>query len=93
MHSKRYFKNKSNDVNIIKVGKTCQSITTMGGLSIQPDLSIHEIALKKDDLLLLPGADTWMDEENTEILLIAKKRIEDGFNVAAICAATIGLAK
>jgi putative intracellular protease/amidase len=92
LNSKRYFKNRNDQLNVIKIGKTNQSITTMGGLTIQPDMSIDEMKIENDDLLLLPGADTWMNRENNEILLVAKKRIENGKYVAAICGATIGLA-
>jgi len=93
LNSKRYFKDKNVEVKIIKVGKSNKSITTMGGFIIQPDISIESIRFKKDDILILPGADTWLEDENKEILAIAKKRIENNLKVAAICGATIGLAK
>jgi len=93
LNSRRYFKDKTNSVEIIKVGPTRMPVVTMGGLSVTPDQSIEEIAIGDDDLLLLPGADTWLNEENRTVLLLAKKRIENGLKVAAICGATLGLAK
>jgi putative intracellular protease/amidase len=93
LNSKRYFKNKDLDVTLIKVGEKCIPIKTMGGIDIQPDIDIDSMKIKNDDLLLLPGADTWFDEQNAKVLEIAKYRIDNNLGVAAICGATIGLAR
>jgi putative intracellular protease/amidase len=93
LNSKRYFKNQKIEAKIIKAGNSDKSITTMGGFIIQPDISIESIRFEQDDILILPGADTWLKDENKEILTIAKKRVENHLKVAAICGATIGLAR
>lgn len=46
-----------------------------------------------DDLLILPGADTWFEQDNQKIIKVAKDRIEKGLKIAAICGATGALAK
>ena len=93
LNSKRYFKNKNDDCKIVKVGASKDTIKTMGGMSIKPDILIGEISFKKNDILILPGGDTWLEEKNMEILSYAKELINSGYNVAAICGATVGLAK
>ncbi len=75
------------------MGKINESITTMGGFIIQPNISIEQLQFEENDILILPGGDTWLEEENQEIIKIAKEHIKSNLAVAAICGATIGLAK
>jgi putative intracellular protease/amidase len=93
VNSKRYFSSDSIDCNIITVGNNRLPITTMGGISIIPDITINEMDIQRNDILILPGANTWLNSDNDEILETAKKRIENDLLVAAICGATIGLAR
>ena len=93
INSKRYFKNKKDDCKIVKVGASKDPIITMGGMSIKPDIQIGEMKFQNNDILVLPGGDTWLEEKNKEILLYAKELIKNDQKVAAICGATIGLAK
>lgn len=93
LNSKRFFKSKDIDLDIIKISGTETLITTMGGMQIKPDMLLDSIEFSSDDLLILPGADLWDMEEHQRILNIAKQRIENDLRVAAICGATIGLAK
>ncbi|WP_232728022.1 MULTISPECIES: type 1 glutamine amidotransferase family protein [Methanobacterium] len=89
--SKRYFKNQNEDVTILKVGSTKAPIKTLGGMIINPDITVNEMDI--NDLLILPGADTWFEQDNQKIIKVAKDRIEKGLKIAAICGATGALAK
>ncbi|MCP4178880.1 MAG: glutamine amidotransferase [bacterium] len=93
LNSKRYFKDENLEIKIIKTGKTNDTIQTMGGFAIQPNISVGSLNIEEDDILILPGADTWLEEENNQILEIAKKRVDNNLKVAAICGGTVGLAK
>ena len=64
----------------------------MGGLTIIPDMTIEDIQVNKDNVLILPGSDRWSASENFWILEIAKRFLEAGGLVAAICGATVALA-
>ena len=92
LHSRRFFADRDLVVPIVKVGASLDEITTMGGMAIRPDLALDQLELEDDDLLLLPGADTWFEPANRGILLVAKERIARDLPVAAICGATFGLA-
>ncbi len=91
--SKRYFEDQNEPFDLIKVGNTKKPIRTMGGLIIRPDESVDSMEFNQGDVLILPGADTWMEAENEQVLLMAKRLVEEGIKVAAICGATVGLAK
>ncbi len=91
VYSKRYCK-QDVSCEITKVGSEKKAITTMGGIRIVPDITLEEMNLKNDDILILPGGDTWFNAENEKVLNIAKERIDKDYPVAAICGATAGLA-
>jgi len=92
LNSGRFLDKKRPSVELIKIGNTEESIKTMGGITIVPDDSIDNIRFKEDDLLILPGADTWMEEENKKIMDIVPGIIDKKVIIAAICGATFALA-
>ena len=67
-------------------------VTTKGRLRIRTDGSIGEVDRGQVALLVLPGADTW-DEGHDEALALARSLLDGGTPVAAICGATLGLAR
>jgi putative intracellular protease/amidase len=92
LNSGRYLNKTRPPVRLIKIGNTTEPIKTMGGITITPDESIDNIKFKEDDLLILPGADTWMEEENKKIIDIVSGIINEKVIIAAICGATVALA-
>ena len=89
LNSGRYLDKTKPSVELIKIGNTTEPIKTMGGIIITPDESIDNIRFKEDDLLILPGADTWMEEENKKIIDIVSGIINEKVIIAAICGATV----
>lgn len=64
----------------------------MGGIRIQPETSLPQIDPDDIDLLILPGGDSW-NNGNEEIAALVKKVAERKGNIAAICDATVFLAR
>ncbi|WP_404459775.1 type 1 glutamine amidotransferase family protein [Sutcliffiella horikoshii] len=92
LNTGRYFKKEIAPINIITVGTTKETITTMGRLNITPDISLDHCTFKKSDLLILPGGETWGETAQHPILQTVAKALETGTIIAAICGATMGLA-
>ncbi|MCC7560638.1 MAG: glutamine amidotransferase [Methanobacterium sp.] len=92
LNSGRYLDKKRPPVELIKIGNTTEPIKTMGGITITPDENIDNIKFEEDDLLILPGADTWAEEENKKIIDIVSSIIDEKVIIAAVCGATIALA-
>ena len=92
INSGRYLKKNIEKPKIIKVGKNLDPIKTMGGMEITPDIDVQKIKMHKDDLLILPGADAWLNGNNDEILNFLKENISKDKTIAAICGATIAMA-
>jgi putative intracellular protease/amidase len=75
------------------VAATRDPVTTMGGVTIVPDLTVDELSPADSAMLILPGADSWMAPGgNVELVKAARRFLEAGTPVAAICGATAGLA-
>jgi len=93
INSGRFLKKNVETPKIIKVGNNLTPIITMGGLEITPDIDVHNINLENGDLIVLPGGNTWQNEENKEIINIIHKKLDMNITVAAICGATTALAE
>ncbi|MDX8361721.1 type 1 glutamine amidotransferase family protein [Cytobacillus sp. IB215316] len=92
LNSGRYFKKGLAPLKIMTVGTNKETVTTMGGLNIQPDISLDECDLRSKDLLILPGGNTWGENIHQPILAKIGDALNFGTIVAAICGATQGLA-
>ncbi len=91
LNSGRFVKNGK--VPIRKVSKSLNPVTSMGGMSITPDVKLSDIAFSEGDVLILPGADTWTEEEHKSVIEMVENLIDRGVIVAAICGATAALAQ
>ncbi|GIO99665.1 glutamine amidotransferase [Paenibacillus lautus] len=92
LNSGQYFKNRGSCIPVKMVGVSKRPITTKGGMTILPDLTVDEIKSETSAILLLPGADHWHDPEHAAVVEKAKQLLDAGGKVAAICGATIALA-
>ncbi|MDI6628668.1 MAG: DJ-1/PfpI family protein [Rhodococcus sp. (in: high G+C Gram-positive bacteria)] len=75
---------------LIVASETGDVVTTMGGLRITPDVGLADLPAL--DALILPGADSW-DSGHDAVLRLAVELVAAGTPVAAICGATLGLAR
>ncbi len=92
LNSGRYFKKDLVPLKVVTVGANKEIITTMGGLSIKPSICLDECTLESNDLLVLPGGNTWGEDTHQPILKKIGKALELGTIVAAICGAIEALA-
>ena len=91
LHSGRYLKDPAQKFTVIPCGLSRDPVTTMGGIRIVPEALIRDIGPGKGDLLLLPGADTWLDPSMEPCLAKVREVLDGGTVVAAICGATLAL--
>lgn len=80
--------NKSENHELIFVSNKRSTISSMGGLKVQPNKSLSEINIKDIGLLILPGGEAWKKGSNTEIEGILAETHSLEKPIAAICAAT-----
>lgn len=93
LNSGRYYKKGLAPLKIVTVGVENTPITTMGGLKILPDIELDEFRIENAEALILPGGNTWAETIHEPILKISEQCLKENILVAAICGATMGLAR
>lgn len=78
--------------DVATVGPSREPVTTMGGIRILPDLALDELRPQDSAMLILAGGDTWGEDSMAGFRAAARRFLEAGVPVAAICGATFGLA-
>lgn len=70
-------------------------VTSMGGLTVQPQKALSAVRADALHLLLIPGGDAWEQdpEANREIVPLVEALVAGQQPVAAICGATLLLAR
>ena len=92
LRSGRYLKDPALRYNIVPCGRTTDAVMTMGGIRMIPEVLIHDIRPDSGDIVVLPGADTWLDPAQEPVIATVRRLLSNGTVVAAICGATLGLA-
>ena len=92
LNSGRFFKKDAPGVSVKTVGISKDPVKTMGGLTIIPDCVVDDIAVNKESILLLPGANTWDLPKHSTIIEKADEFLSADSMVCAICGATAALA-
>ncbi|MEO9321911.1 DJ-1/PfpI family protein [Nocardioides sp. C4-1] len=77
---------------IATVGLTRDPVTTMGGLTVVPDLALADLEPADSAMLVLPGGETWHSGELAPFVDAAARWLDAGTPVAAVCGATWALA-
>ena len=86
------FQREPGSIHIQTVGATRSPVTTIGGITITPHLALEDVRPDDSAMLILPGADTWLDG-NDDFAAAARRWADAGVPVAGICGATVGLAR
>jgi putative intracellular protease/amidase len=78
---------------VVTVAVNREPITTAGGVRILPDATFKEISASRSGMLILPGGEQWERGGNSEAITKTREFIAACVPVAAICAATLALAR
>ncbi|WP_405518174.1 type 1 glutamine amidotransferase family protein [Streptomyces canus] len=75
-------------------GPSREPVTSIGGLRVQPACALDDVRPSGSSLLILPGADLWdAGDDLAPFARKAREFLDAGVPVAAICGATVGLAR
>jgi putative intracellular protease/amidase len=92
LRSGRYLRDPALKYNTVLCGRTLKPIITMGGIRMAPEILVSVIRPVPGDVLILPGADTWLEPSQAQVIATVRELLDHGMVVAAICGATLGLA-
>jgi putative intracellular protease/amidase len=79
--------------DVVTVAETADPITTMGGVRVVPDMVLADLDPADSDLLILAGAEMWDAGGGEAFAAAARRFLDAGVPVAAICGGTAGLAR
>ena len=92
LNTGRFFRNHGTNVPVTAIANTLDPVRTMGNITVVPDQRLDETVFNDDDILILPGAETWLTPEHDPVLSAADALLKRGVTVAAICGASEALA-
>lgn len=78
---------------VIAVAESREPVTTMGGLRVVPDALLAGLDPAASSVLILAGAAMWDGGGGQPFTAAARRFLDAGVPVAAICGATLGLAR
>jgi putative intracellular protease/amidase len=84
---------RSGKFNVVTVGFSSESVTSMAGLRISPDMAVAEIDVASTAFFMLPGGDMWQDKSDVGIAPLLRRLHEANVWIGAICAATLEMAR
>ena len=87
------FQARPGSYHVRTVGIHKRPVTTIGGITILPDMMLNELEPNYSAMLILPGGTAWDEKKNTEAVEKSMEFLAAGVPVAAICGATAGLAR
>lgn len=92
LNSARGFKKEAGRYVVKTFAVNKNPVVTLGGLTLLPDLTVDDIEAENTALLLLPGADIWLDRKHKPVIEKIKEFLDKHILVAAICGAVDALA-
>ncbi|HEY0809102.1 MAG TPA: type 1 glutamine amidotransferase family protein [Longimicrobiales bacterium] len=79
---------------VVAVGFDALPVTSMGGLRVVPEATIYDVNPTETEMLILPGGDLWEGTyPRVDLEALLNAFLESGIPVAAICGATLALAR
>jgi putative intracellular protease/amidase len=85
--------NSSDHFKVVTVGLSSDSIVTMGGLQITPEITINDVSPTEASMFILPGGDLWERQSCPEVINLLHRLHAQNVPLAAICGATLEFAR
>ena len=84
---------KSGKYDVITVGLSRNTITSMAGLKIIPDVTIQDVEPERSAFFMLPGGDMWQESSHEPVKNLLRELHQKNVLIGAICAATLEVAR
>lgn len=91
LRSGRFFRKNAAPLEVKTFSLDGEPVVSMGGLRILPDLAVDDLSIEEAAILILPGAETWLESKKRIVTDKAAAFLNAGIPVAAICGATLAL--
>ncbi len=84
---------KSGRYEVIAAGHACETVVTMGGLKVEPDVTLEEIEPRDTAIFLLPGGERWEKGPDQKMDEFLRRMHSEKVLIGAICSATLEIAR
>ena len=84
---------RKHSYHIVTFGISKEPVTTFGGLTVLPDTTVDAIDPDTTAMVILPGSSIYEENDLTQLVPFIRTCVERKIPVAAICGATIFLAR
>lgn len=88
-----YWHRRPGTARVVTVASSPEPVVSMGGLRVVPDCVLDDLTPAASSMLILPGAQAWLEGGLGAFAGKARDFVGAGVPVAAICGATVGLAR
>lgn len=85
--------NKSGKFEVVTAGLSRQTVSTMSGFKLKPDVTFEDVNPEGTAFFMLPGGDMWQKNSFQEIKALLHGLHEHGVLIGAICAATLEIVR
>ncbi len=86
--------NKRDDIDVVTVGFSEESVISMGGLKVVPDITLSDTVPGKACVFILPGGEMWeKGKDSKELKDVLMRMWNARVPIAAICGATLALVR
>jgi putative intracellular protease/amidase len=84
---------KSGKYDVLAAAHSSETVTTMGGLKLVPDVKIDQIEPRETAIFILPGGNRWEEAPDPKVDGLLRRLHADGVLIGALCAATLEVAR
>lgn len=84
---------KSGKYEVLTAGRSRQSVVTMGGLKVLPDVPMDEVEPRDTAIFILPGGDAWEKGQDEKVEQFLCTLHAENILIGALCAATLEIAR
>lgn len=84
---------KSGKYEVLAAGHSRKTVITMGGLKVEPDVTIDEIDPHATAIFIVPGGERWEKAGDPKVEDVLVRLHEENVLIGAICAATLEIAR
>jgi putative intracellular protease/amidase len=85
--------NKSGKFEVVTVGFTRETVTTMGGLKLNPDVTLNDVDASSAAIFIMAGGDMWEQRSFEHLKELLRRLNSATVPIAAICGATLEIAR
>jgi putative intracellular protease/amidase len=84
---------RSGKFEVVTAGFSSNTVTSMAGLKIVPDIAVADVDADGAAFFMLPGGDMWQEKSDFGLAPLLRRLHELNVLIGAICAATLEIAR